>query len=332
MALPAVTKVWDFSGINQRLKRQATGATTLNTFRQLLWKIKSTLVGWGWTVRGSCNTAGVYGMDGVDRWITSADLNWSSWSSPSGWIVLTKANAAGAGKNLDLMIWLDSPFGHTAGQVWVSYSAFTGGTTSARPTAAGEKQVLGTGSYAPWTNISISATITDFNCWFHAIQSTDNEVQRIFATYNGTILFNLSLEKAQNPVSAWTHPFVCAWTTEITYAAYNDVAAFWAYDANATAGWMSLYAATAGAKSLAHGETGMATMSNSIDGAHFFGDIGLVSETTGKKGRHGQLYDWWFLPTAVLTGDSYPSTGAPQFIAAGQCAFPWDSINPLRTV
>lgn len=336
MALPPLERSWDTSAINRRLT--ALPSTNVNyanqaTLQRLLWEVKQQLRAWGWVVRGSAGGASA-GMDGVDRWDIPSDLLWGNplYDTATSWIVLRKLDAAGTGLHLDVLIWLLSAVPGrrpTEFVVYLSYAGFSGGTQTTRPTAGDEVQARGAGTTpVAWTSLG-ALSQRNPSCWLHAIRTTDDQVHRVFALADGAPLFFLSIERARAPVAAWTHPLVWTWRNAPTYAAWHAASGFLGYDAGGTPGWMPLFAATVGAADLPHGQ--VAAISNSVDGQAFLGAIGLVSNTSGKRGRHGGVFDAWFVPAAAFSGDSYPSAGA-QLVVVGNIAVPWDGISPLRSV
>jgi hypothetical protein len=60
--------------------------------------------------------------------------------------------------------------------------------------------------------------------------------------------------------------------------------------------------------------------------------LGLVSDTTGAKGRHGQIYDMWAGNISAIslggyTDTTYPDDGSRQFWQCDDFIFPWVGLN-----
>lgn len=314
MAAPSLSKSWIFTDVGSRFYDRSTA---LLCFQQTMRKIKNLLVGWSWIVRGSSD-ASTAGMDGTDRWTADDKLVWSA--GARSWIVLRKTDAAGTGKHFELLIALSNASPQNVGQVAFSYAGFAGGGISSNPTAADQLNVL---SSALW----IDQANTQFGCVVHALRSSDNEVQRIVGLKDNTTLFFLDFARAKNPVSAWTHPFIASWTAAMSYATFSDAASYRAYDGNVAAGWMSFYAATVGHVNGALGQR--LVRRNDISNEATVTPIFLATETAGKRGHHGEIYDLWFGATNQLYGNTLPDTEAGTYATFGDLIMPWDGSAPL---
>ena len=166
MALPVLAKTWQFQ-VNGTLP-MLPGSKALIQNTALVFAIKNGLVGFGtapWVVRYSCNsvTAGTAG-DGVDRWATVANLVWNNAGAAHSWMVLRQT---GIHSTYEILLSLE-PLSSTNLIVAQSDVGFTGGTTTARPTATDE-YILGTANMTP----SILTTIRT-----HFMQSTDGAKSR----------------------------------------------------------------------------------------------------------------------------------------------------------
>ncbi len=190
MTLPSLTKTWQFV---PNYAIAATG-TALGTNRTILKTIKDFLTTdaaeWVdnaniattaanlWTVRYSCDSvvAGSAG-DGVDRWDAITDLVWANAASAHSWIVL-RNTAIGSTAELLISCEGSSGSGHVL-TIAISPSAgFTGGTTTARPTATDEAVTL---NNAAWGGVGTS----DTSVKVHVVKSTDGECWRVFACNGG---------------------------------------------------------------------------------------------------------------------------------------------------
>lgn len=336
MAIPIVEKTWQY---NVNIFLRSTG--TAITDHQRLWRtFKDALISFGsnpWTIHYSCNstTAGTAG-DGVDWWTTNGSLIWNSTGSAHSWIVLKQANLAGGNFQFVLDLAASSA-SYTYGVVAFSANAgFTGGTTLARPTAADEVIIMASGSQIITFPDGSSST---FDCILHVMQSTDGQCTRAFFLHGGadptsadameigsssTLAFIADYPKA--PVSGWTLPFVFSWIVTSSsgplIATLTDNAKLYGYQA----GSMPMYATSEMVEASMLGELWISY--NEISGEWLLTPIGLVSETAGKRGRHGTLFDAWWASGSKI-GDSYPNSSARTIVKiAGQLAVPWNGTIP----
>jgi hypothetical protein len=324
MTLPALNKSWQFRA-NRALP--ALG-TAIADNRALLLEFRDGMkgLGSGWVdgtgagttptncfvTRYSCNsvTAGTAG-DGVDRWTTSADLVWAAAGSAHSWYVFRQVAIA---TNFEALVSCEGAAG--SGQlltVVVSPSAgFTGGSTTARPTATDEIVLL---AGLSWTNIS-----SDISCRLHVQSSTDGQCTRLWVYQAGAVVAFWSFEKPQNPVASWTNPSASAVLGNVssTLANLNDVASYRGRGASS----MAMYLTTeyAGSARVASSMPGP----NALSAAWPFLGSGLYSLTAANEGRHGNLFDLWWGLVAANEGDTYPDSGTTkQFAQVGDLIVPW---------
>lgn len=315
MPLPSLLKTWQFDTNNTIV---ATGAV-LTTNRRLLRAIKDALLAVpSASVRYSCDsvTAGSAG-DGVDRWDSDTDLVWSGAGARSWFVIRLAGVLAGYEVLIHLGILIAS--GHQM-QVFVSPSAgFSGGTTTTRPTAADEAQLLS----GTWANSADTSYV------WHALASSDGSCVRIFVCDAGNVTGYISLCTATNAVSGWTLPSCSAWTYNSTsapsYGVLNDVASV---QSRAPAGNMSLYMTSEAWISSMGGER-LPTAPNDISAEWPLYPVGLASETAGARGRHGSMIDLWWTATGLANGDTFPGDASRQFAVFGDLVVPWDGSVPV---
>lgn len=346
--LPPLTRAWTVQRVYIPPNHSATVNSTneYRTRRALLWQIKETIrTHWGWVVRGSVSSAGVGGMDGVDRWIVPDDVRWGrAGDLPVGWIVLRHVDAAGAGRHLDLLIHLQNASTESAAiaSVYLSYAGFTGGTAAARPTAADEIAVIsGTAWNATLAGEQPAYCVTSW-------ATTDAAVARLAVTHyeasTGTVVtaLFLSADRVESPVTGWTHPYVFTWLPGgATYAnlyAPTTITTY-GYDGGATptARWFQGYWATeslpfaaTAADDAALGQRNLLQTGNSLTQEGTLTSIALVSETPGKTGRHGTLPDVWYGRKSARTGDVLPPDGSATRVAIDDLVLPWDGSQTTR--
>lgn len=170
MALPTPTKTWQFT----RGGFLSTGNSTTD-HKTLLLGIKNALIGFAqnpWQVVGSCSNTGSQGMDGVDRWSATSDLNWALYNTGTtlSWIVLKQPAMTAGGLDGGLQLQFDCGYGSpnigSSGLgIYISSSAgfgsnFSGSTTS--PSSATDQQTL----------CATTFNSTDFQAFTHGSQST----------------------------------------------------------------------------------------------------------------------------------------------------------------
>jgi hypothetical protein len=318
MALPTIEKTWQFK---PNIMIPSTGDESTN-IKTMILALKNALTTFGsnpWVVTGSSNKT-TAGMDGVDRWNTIADIQYAAAGSAHSWIVLKQT---GIFSNFEICI----DFGYAYNTKYFGFviglSGFTGGSTLNRPTATTQIVLDNNNDY--WY-----PNVTD-NIVLQIMQSTDGECTRIvYLTQRIPGLFWL-FDKPKNPVSGWTNPFIVAFRTGISGLStqcrldtYNDNAILTSYMNSVTS---KLYLATEGFGSATTLENFSSI--NQISNEYDIYPISLVSETTGAKGRHGQIYDLWFGNISAANLGSYVDTTYPddstrQFWQCDDFIFPWD--------
>ena len=322
MALPSVTKTYQYNVNNITL----AGANDTENYRRLLLALKNALIGFGtlpWAVVGSCNaTTGA--MDAVDRWVVYTDISWNTTGLAHSWFVLKNT---GLGSNFQMLWSLLSTATTSEQQMEIVISpsvGFTGSSTTVRPTASDEI-VIHTSS-AAW--IGGFAT-TGFQTIHHVMKSTDGEVTRWIICNNGVMVGYFSIEKAQNPVTGWTVPVVVtsvvSASTTVKHASYanlNDLSTSTTGFLGATS--IPLYWTAEGFIAATNGEQINAVV-NEISSDWPLGAVGLVSTTIGKRGRHGMLFDVWWIPSgSLITGGTLPSDATRTMAVFGDIVLPWN--------
>lgn len=337
MSLPTLAKTWQFN-INQTIA--ATG-TIAGTNSALLLALKNSLTGFGSnpaTVdhsRGS-STAGTPG-DGVDRWSSASDVIFASAGTSHSWIVL---KFAGVASNFQLLISASSEgngaysSGNWTVSMFVSRSAgFSGGTTTARPTATDEQELGRYGSAAKW---NASASIADATHRLHVMMSTDGASARAFFCASGKVWSAFLLETL-SPTDTWSP----SWHARLTNSPggvwpQSAVAAnFYAYDGaayvNSTAQQMAFTGESRGPTSFGPTSTEFGTMANDASGNWPIWPMGVVGQTAGGRGRWGTSIDMWWGSSAVSDGDTYDAT-SKTFVQFAGLIVPWDgSSTPALT-
>lgn len=320
MGLPTLSKTWQFN-VNNQVTAQGSA---IATNRKLLRGIKTALIGFGtlpWAVRYSCDSvaAGSAG-DAVDRWDADTDLVWNTSGSAHSWIVLRQT---GVSSTFELLISCEaaSASGSNVTLV-VSTSAFSGGSTTARPTATDEVVLLS----GQWnSSFDVAAR---YSVW----QSTDGECTRVVVSQSSTTWGVWLIEKPANPSSSWTTPYVAmalyanTAATINTYLTGTESAGMARIRSGSTTGKCSL--TVEGTSAPIAWDTAFGNVANEISGAWDFWPVGFVCLTTGVRGRHGNFTDLFMGSGGVSTLDCYPNDGSNQFVQLFGLIHPWNGSTP----
>lgn len=258
-------------------------------------------------------------------------LTWQTTGNAHSWIVLKQA---GIHSNFEILLdcLTSSPANVFYASVYVGLSGFSGGSTTARPTATTTVTLI-----APTSNYwCINLTTTSFSSVLHVMMSTDGECTRIVHMYNGTPLMWYLFDKPKNPTAGWTNPAI--FFAYGSTGASQFVANSWntnAYINSIVNGitapmFMTLegYYNTNMLQAAAFQQRNQITLENIVL------PIGLASNTASALGRHGQIYDLWagnINPLAVggIADVVYPDDGTRQFWQCDDFIMPWvGSVSP----
>jgi hypothetical protein len=325
MPLPTLVKTWQISRNNSI---PSLGSNLAHVRR--IWKtIKDLMIGFAsspWTVRGSSDSVAA-GMDQVDRWDSDTDLVLNG--GAHSWIVLRNSNIA---VNFEICIDLNIGFERNATLVISPSAGFTGGTTSARPTATDEI-VMNAGAEA--------TKETDTQAYISAWQSTDGQCFRMCMWQENAIRMFWMMEKPRNPRVGWTNP-----SLSLILGAFGDVQPnfFNLYKTTGTGLARGRQGATtlelnftgeAGGSGLLASIAPVGTQTNEFDSTWDFYPIGIWSNTVNGRGRNGMVNDVWWAPLNLNPGDTAPNDANDrQFVKFGSIWLPWDpggSTVPLMT-
>lgn len=315
MALPVLSKTWLFS-VNQSIAAQGS---VLATSRRILRTIVDSLVGFAtnpWTVSGSSDST-TAGMDNTNRWDADSKLVWAG--GTRSWIVLRQT---GVGATFEVCIDLSSSSSSQLTFVF-SHVGFTGGSTSARPTAADEAVVLNNGT---WCHGADVASV------IHAMQSNDGQLTRVHvvsvSTQQNTFwLIDLPADSS----SGWTTPAVVtargANSGVIgTLSTYNAAAAsVGRHTASMNLHWTAEFAGSFVLPS----SSNIGNVANELSSSWEVYPIGLACLSSPRRGRHGRMVDIWWAPEGVAHGDTYPGDSSRQFVSFGNMVFPWNGSVPV---
>lgn len=336
MTFPVLAKSWQFI---PNYAVTATG-TPLGTNRTILKQLKdafTTTANWVdntnasvspsnlWTTRYSCDsvTAGTAG-DGVDRWSSISNLVFANAGSAHSWYVFR--NTA-IDTNCELLLSCEGLASNAQNITLVlSPSAgFTGGTTTARPTATDEIVVINNTTWGGVVN-------TDANAKLHIMKSSDGQCWRFFCANGGQINTAIIVGKASALHSSWPHPAVClglgtsAATNILTQGNLNTTASFNGRGVSS----MTMFLAGPGANNALLNAA--ITSANDLSSEWPFLSQQLYSTTASNRGVHGYLCDVWYGSTTTASGSTCPTTGTQhQFVQFGPLIFPWCQVAAVMT-
>jgi hypothetical protein len=275
----------------------------------------------------------------TDRWIDEEDLIWrdDDTANAMSWIVLRQT---GISTKFELLITCEENALTNDGAeigAWVAQAGFsaadggTDGTTTARPTATDERQLLvSTGGY--WG----SGPLGSSNAFrFHVMQSSDGECTRVLIFVDEVNTGFWLFDKPQNPKSGWTDPYIAVIigdnntsTNQCSYAKFHD-AANMKGRFSTTGTDTDIYLSTEGFGTNASGEN--LTTPNQLDGTFEAFEMGITSLTPSFVGRNGEVFDLWYGLTNAETGRYYPDTGTKSYVQVQHMIFPWDGSTLIGT-
>jgi hypothetical protein len=299
---------------------QTTGA---NTNKTIIYNIKRIMKNHNWTVVASSNSITA---DTNDNWNSIADIICATAGSIHSWIVLKNTAIAS-----NFQVCFDMSNATTSNMTCaVSYSSgFSGGTTTARPTATDEAVILNNAQWA------YTSSDTSNNYSITMFYSSDYKCNRIYFSplpYGSegiaTNLFIFDVPK--DPVSWWDEQWIAGVSYKIsTYAnlctsttnnkIYTRI--------NGTRCDLSL---GSWGTTVPYGTT---DQGSSVDhnGAYILSPIPLLSLTAARTGFAGLLYDAYWAGDQVAHG-TYINTasGSKKLFVCNNIAFANDGSNRMR--
>ena len=323
MAMPVPDKSWQFY----------LGPWFISSNNKvLLYELKALMVGFAtnpWVVTGSSDSV-TAGMDAVDRWTDSTKI--VNATGAHSWIVLQQTGLAA---NFELCI--DCRFTDTWNlQVLWATSGFSGGSTTARPTASGEVTLYtssGTTNNFSWKTVATNTVHFKLFGW----QSTDGQCTRIVAYQEtGIPVFWFFADRIKNPLAGHTDPFYVSGfrgensptTSKMTIARFTDSDRLQSRQSSTV---LTAYLSGEGAIAGLLAEYTAWDKRNDINNQIMVCPIGVVSGTTGGRGHLGQVYDMWWGPRNVVYGGlgdaTWPNDGSRKYWEVGEILLPWDGLN-----
>lgn len=333
MGLPSLDKTWQFNVNNLRGNVPPPSGSNLEDHKDIMFMVKQSLIGktfagvslgWTgvWTVESSGDGAGDFGAG--DKWANKDDLVWDNTGNAHSWIVF-RQSATGS----EFCVDCDSTESRRITLTWSPAARYglayggTDGTNTDRPTASDEVTIINNNMWVGGQTGRLAVRV-------HTMVSTDGECTRVIAQINNNVMFWL-FDLAKNPVSGWTNPSVAVALSALSAANITD----WAdlidtATVNGVHGAinMTMYMATEGIIANPLPYVSYTVAPNDIDGSWPMMPVGLVSEISGARGRHGELYDFWFGSSNQITGATYPNDLTRQFVHFSDIILPWDGSAP----
>lgn len=258
----------------------------------------------GVSVDFSCNavTAGTKG-DGVNRLVVDADIVGNTPGNAHSWIVWLLHNGLGS-----LCFDYDSTLGVSNVSIFHSDTGFTGGTTTARPTASDEREITDN----PSGLFDINGTWT-----YHVIRADDGirMIAYLSTTAAGpTVRF--ALERALNAPAAWTAPIIARWARPASSGAAGG-RTHW----NST-GWATRISGTNRTVIL---ESPVPFAGTNIDGSRPLAPVALTHASLGPLGC---IADWLIVDDAVADFTSYSGeTATLVWMTFDEIVEPWGAAS-----
>lgn len=166
------------------------------------------------------------------------------------------------------------------------------------------------------------------------MMSSDGQCTRIVGYINNIPLLFWKFDKPANPVSGWTTPATCSVKggTNLTdnvmlVNTYTNGSPPPVKGRVTTA--MDLYMTCEGYKNLPL--VSAQSVPNDLDGTYPILPIGLASETSLHRGRHGMIFDLFFGLVAAQDADSYPSDASKQMVQMGDFVHFWNGTTLQTT-
>lgn len=331
MALVILEKTYEFA-VNQVFT--GSGQTEDEQKRYILWNCKDQMISWTnnpWTVVQSSGYTGSWQAGYADYWTTWEAVLWNSTGNNHSWCVLESVGGGqllldcnGASTRTDLMTVKWSPEG-----------LFGAGTTTTAPTAPDEGTCYSTGvAWLP--SLSVQT-------WqMHMIHSTDGEIDHVLWTYNGYNITGWIHQTASCPVANYTlNEVFCGIATNslsanaMTFSRHMDQQ-YWQGKKEATGDGSGIFdfglSSLVGYNGAWNDMAGLVSGPNGISGKYAMYPIGILSDSVGADGRHGELVDQWFVPTNLPTGatlEENPLSPTYEIAVFANMAFPWSGAVPV---
>lgn len=270
-----------------------------------------------WIVAGSSDSV-TAGMDGVDRWVTSANIVWASAANPHAWMVYDLPNGS------QILLECNATSATVLRVVLSPSGSFAGGDVTTRPTAADENVVL--------NNLNFGNNNAAASTW-HFIRSVDGERVYFIQCRTGVGKFIWVFAVPDDPVSGWPIPIVAGLAGSNTTDAATGLTAVLIYNAAFMRGLgasnmdlaPAIPANTAGRLPF----VAASAVANSLSSLFPIYSWGLISTTAANVGLHGWLDDIWAGNQSLVDGSWYGANAADRaYVQFGVVVVPWNQSLP----
>jgi hypothetical protein len=285
----------------------ASGADQDYANQDFLYKIKTEMLSHGWAHTSSCDSTAT--SSSSDLWTAANKLVWGSGSNIHSWIVLQN-NSISTG----LQILLDLNYVFTTSEyinIWFSFSGFSGGSTTIRPTATDEIRVNDVDN--TWGGHSSGTTRS---CNY--LVSSDNQCHRIFTYGVSARRGYWWIDKIQNFPSWWTTPVaITVRSTDTTYANWSTTSGTFKTIISGADTYLTGLLPLIGSTNI-----GVWSNMNSgdVNGDYLAFPILLVSTQERRLGMYGSLFDVWFTEDGLADLDYFPNDGSYFQVILGDIA------------
>lgn len=298
------------------------------------WKCKGS--GAGTTGKGA-------GMDGIDRWADTGDLQASTSASGNrSWFVFQNEES---GAELCVFHYTSSSISEYERMEWVisPIQGFTGGATNARPTATDE--VVVNAHTKEW----LGTVTVEAGDWKFYLMMTDDGLQTMFWMTSDLVERNFFMSRLPSDVVSdsavpWNGTrnmmgFTAPGTSlnAMTVVQWNDSTKLWAtIDKDASAG--GLYKSSFRlANPMFFNNTAMQYLGDcpqQILNEYHAATIKLECTTTGVRGSHGRIADLFFagesMEVGMPQGAGMPGDATRIWIRVADFIVPWNGENYRR--
>lgn len=313
-------------------------STSTLMFKSLIWAIKAAFkntilmangvpASSAWTVEYSCDsvTAGTAG-DGVDRWTNTFDgtkIVRANGAVAHSWIVLK--SPAGLGPYYLCIQWNGS-VDYQCNFIF-SKVAFTGGTTTARPTSTAE---IATNQITLFDSGNTAAAAAKL----HKTVLSDGEIVLIWGkTGIGRATGALGLPRLADTVSGDLYPVACLmdWVTSALAVFHHDnsflTSSNSAFRTRNSTGTTNIALSTLVLKyatGVATSFFDLMTTTDLNDGKYLDDRILMGIVTAGFYGIKGRLYDWRWCGSGIANGTMFQQSGGSlSHLKMGAVWIPW---------
>jgi hypothetical protein len=310
--IPVTERLW------QRVRNEAVVAagSAAATTRALFLLLNARVTGFElnpFAILGSSDSI-TAGLDRVNRLTAPSKIVFAA-SGVHSWVIWSQA-ATGM-----QLCWDWNSTTAARATLVASLAGFTGGSTTARPTAVDERILI---SANAWT------CGDDVQQVLHVFHSVDGLQTIILVCQGGDAKTMIVLGRAAEPVSGWTTPYF-AFAAANSNGGAGEHATEWErlYRTPGMASWgptgaMDLFASThttrAGGANASTPSCVQIDAADPLTGKFPTQPMGLVSVTTNMKGRHGRLADLWFVAPSLANG-FFP--GTDQYAVFGEYMISW---------